>query len=210
MSSGAETGKTRWRAGQQRPRRSRPGPDHAVRAHETAVAALDARVRIPVGDQVGDVALLVGRGAARVEASAGSAPTGRSSPRPAHHGGDGADELRRAGRNHRRQLTGGGDPARHLDLAERRQRAVDPGLVPLDYLGAAAAGVVAIAALIFSIAGVPAARRDREDRSAGWCWSARPDRPRGRSGRRRSHTRRSAWRDRALAVSPPAAPGLRA
>ena len=40
-------------------------PDHAVRAHEAAGAALDAGVRVPGRDDVGDPALLVGRGAAR-------------------------------------------------------------------------------------------------------------------------------------------------
>ena len=44
------------------------GPNNAVRAHECAVAALDTGVRIPHRHEVGDVALLVGRGAAGIAA----------------------------------------------------------------------------------------------------------------------------------------------
>src|SRR6185503_20341277 len=40
-----------------------PGADHAVRADEAAVATLDAQVGVPERDQLGDVALLVRRGA---------------------------------------------------------------------------------------------------------------------------------------------------
>src|ERR1017187_9088530 len=73
------------------------GPDHAVRADETALPALDAQVRIPDRDQVGDVALLEGRGAARVGPVHGQRADRQVVPTARHHlRGDRADELRRA------------------------------------------------------------------------------------------------------------------
>ena len=75
------------------------GPDHAVRADEAAVAALDAQVGVPVRDQIGDVALLVGRGAARVGAVHRQRADRQVVAAAGHHlRGDGADELRRVGR----------------------------------------------------------------------------------------------------------------
>ena len=50
-----------------------PGPDHAVRADEAAVAALDAELLVPDRDQLRDVELLVGRRAARIRAVDGAA-----------------------------------------------------------------------------------------------------------------------------------------
>ena len=89
------------------------GPDDAVRADEAAVAALDAQVRIPFRDQFGDVALLVRRGAARVGAvHRQRADRQLVAAAGHHHRGDGADELRRAGRHHRGQLPGRTSPGR--------------------------------------------------------------------------------------------------
>ena len=116
------------------------GPDDAVRADEAAVAALDAKVRIPFRDQFGDVALLIRRGAARVGAvHRQHADRQLVAAACHHHRGDGADELRRAGRHHRGQFPGGRHPAGHLDLVQRRHGVIDGGQVLLDHLGAAAA-----------------------------------------------------------------------
>ena len=72
------------------------GADHAVRADEAAVAALDAAVGIPHRDQLGDVALLVGRRAARVGAVHRQCADRQRVAASGHHlRGDGADELRR-------------------------------------------------------------------------------------------------------------------
>ena len=111
-----------------------------MRAHEAAVAALDAGIRVPDRHQLGDVALLVGRRAARVGAVDREradreviAPTGQ------HLAGDGADELGRVGGH------GGGALAacRHrlgdLDAVHSFHGTVDRRLVALDDLGAAPA-----------------------------------------------------------------------
>ena len=88
------------------------GPDHAVRADEAAVAALDAQVRVPLGDQVGDVALLERGGAAGVGAVHRQRADRQVVAAPGHHlGGDPVDELRRARRHQRGQPTVGGHPA---------------------------------------------------------------------------------------------------
>src|SRR6185312_8030185 len=112
----------------------------AVRADETAVAALDAQAGIPFRDQLGDVALLVGRGAARVGAVYRQRADRQVVTVAGHHRrGNGTDELRRAGRHDRRQLPGRCDPAGYFDLVQRLHGAIHSGQVPLDHLGAAAA-----------------------------------------------------------------------
>ena len=82
-----------------------PGADHAVRADEAAVAALDAEVGVPDGDQLGDVALLVRRRAARVGAVDRQRADRQVVAAAGHHlRGDGADELGRVRRHDRRRL----------------------------------------------------------------------------------------------------------
>ena len=117
-----------------------PGADHAVRADEAAVAALDAEVGVPDGDQLRDVALLVGGGAARVGAvDRQRADRQLVAAAGQHRRGDRADELGRLRRDERRRLAGGRHLLGHLDLVQPLERAVDGGLVALDHLGAAPA-----------------------------------------------------------------------
>ena len=116
------------------------GADHAVRADEAAVAALDAQVGVPDRDQLGDVALLVRRRAARVGAVHRQRADRQLVAAAGHHlRGDGADELRRVRGHRRRQLARGRHPVGHLDPVQPLQRPVDRRLVALDDLGAAPA-----------------------------------------------------------------------
>ena len=118
-----------------------PGADHAVRADEAAVAALDAEVGVPDRDQLGDVALLVGRRAARVGAVDRQRADRQLVAAAGHHlGGDGADELRRVARAPAAAARASAvTPVGHLDPVQPLERAVDRGLVALDDLGAAPA-----------------------------------------------------------------------
>ena len=117
-----------------------PGADHAVRADEAAVAALDAQVGVPDRDQLGDVALLVRRRAARVGAVHRQRADRQVVAAAGHHlRGDGADELRRVRGHRRRQLARGRHPLGHLDPVQPVERPVDRRLVALDHLGAAPA-----------------------------------------------------------------------
>ena len=70
--------------------------DHAVRADEAAVAALDAQIGIPDGNLVGDVAFLVAGRAARIGAVDRERADGQLVAAAGHHRrGDGAHELGR-------------------------------------------------------------------------------------------------------------------
>ncbi len=111
--------------------------DHAVRAHERAVAALDARVRVPLRDRLRDGALLEGGRTDGVGAVHGQRAHGQGVPTPGHHlGGHGADELRRVGRHHGGRLADAGDLARDRDGVQARQRAVDRRVLPLHQVAA--------------------------------------------------------------------------
>ena len=117
-----------------------PGADHAVRADEAAVAALDAEIGVPDRDQLRDVALLVGRRAARIGAvHRQRADRQVVAPAGQHLRGDGANELGRVRGDDRRQPAARGHLLGHLDPVQAVQRAVDRGLVALDHLGAAPA-----------------------------------------------------------------------
>ncbi len=111
-----------------------------MRADEAAVAALDAGVGVPDGDELRDVALLVGRRAARVRAVDRQRADRQRVAAPGQHlRGDGAHELGCVRRDDRRQLPGGRHPLGNLDPVQALERAVDRGLVALDDLGAAPA-----------------------------------------------------------------------
>ena len=111
-----------------------------MRADEAAVAALDAQVGVPDRDQLRDVALLVGRRAARIGAVHRQRADRQVVAAAGQHlGGDRADELGRVRGNDRRQLAGGRHALGHLDAVQPFERAVDRGLVALDHLGAAPA-----------------------------------------------------------------------
>ena len=111
-----------------------------MRADEAAVAALDAQVGVPDRDQLGDVALLVRRRAARVGAVHRQRADRQVVAAAGHHlRGDGADELRRVRGHRRRQLARGRHPVGHLDPVQPLQRPVDRRLVAFDHLGAAPA-----------------------------------------------------------------------
>ena len=117
-----------------------PGADHAVRADEAAVAALDAQLGVPGRDQIGDVALLVRGRTARVRAVHRQRADRQIVATAGHHlRGDGADELGRVGGHHRRGLAGGGHRLGYLHALQALQRAVDGGVVALHHLGAALA-----------------------------------------------------------------------
>src|SRR5207248_5977698 len=104
---------------------------------EAAVAALDAQVGVPRGDQVGDVALLEGRGTAGIRAVHRKRADRKLVATALHHRrGDGADEVGRVCGYRRRPLAGRGDPLGHLDPVQRGQRVVDRGVVAGDHLGA--------------------------------------------------------------------------
>ena len=166
-------------------------------ADEAAVAALDAEVGVPHGDHVRDVALLVGGRAARIGAvDRQRADRQRVAPAGDHLGGDRADELRRVGRDDRRQPAGRRHLLGHLDPVQCRPvpGRPRPGCARRPRRRAVPY-VLAIDALIRSIACSRAGRRRwRRSTSAARCWSARPGRRHGRSGRRRSRRRRDAWR----------------
>ena len=118
-------------------RRARSSGADAVRAHEGAVAALDAELGIPDRDQLGDVALLVGRRAAGVGPVDRQRADGEVVPAAGHHrGGDRAHELGRVRGDDRRGLAGGRHPLGPLDLVQAVERPVDRGLVALHHLGA--------------------------------------------------------------------------
>jgi hypothetical protein len=111
-----------------------------VRAHEAAVAALDAQLGVPLGDELGDVALLEGGRAAGVGAVDRQRADRQVVAAAGHHRrGDGADERRRVGGHRRRRLARGRHAVGQLDPVQPFQRAVDRRLVALDDLGAAAA-----------------------------------------------------------------------
>ena len=117
------------------------GADHAVRADEAAVAALDAQVRVPDRDQLGDVALLVRRRAARVGAVHRQRADRQVVAAAGHHlRGDGADELRARARAPSAAARGCAvTAAGTLDPVQPVERAVDRGVVARDHLGAALA-----------------------------------------------------------------------
>ena len=102
--------------------------DHAVRADEAAVAALDAQVGVPDRDQLRDVALLVGRRAARVRAvHRQRADRQIVAPAGQHLGRDRANELGRMRGHHRRQPAGRRHPLGHARRgAVRRARGRPP------------------------------------------------------------------------------------
>lgn len=108
------------------------GPQHAVRADEGAVAALDAVVLVPDRDDLGHIALLVLRGA-RGERTIGRQLAHRQRlALLGHHGrGDVLDEVRRERRHGRQVVLGGGDLGRHVDLVQVLQGGVDGGVVLL-------------------------------------------------------------------------------
>ena len=109
-----------------------------MRADEAAVAALDAGVVVPDRDQLGDVALLVRRRAARVGAVHRKGADRQLVAAAGHHlRGDGADELRGVRGHRRRQLARRRHAVGHLDLVEALQRPVDRRPVLLDHLRAA-------------------------------------------------------------------------
>ena len=117
-----------------------PGADHAVRADEAAVAALDAQVLVPDGDQLGDVALLVRGGAARVGAVHRQRTDRQIVAAAGHHlGRHGADEVGCVGGHRRRQLARGGHAFGQRHPMQSGERLVDRHLVSLDHVGAAAA-----------------------------------------------------------------------
>ena len=111
-----------------------------MRADEAAVAALDAEVVVPDGDQLRDVALLVGGGAARVGAvDRQHADRELVAAAGQHRRGDRAHELGRLRRDERSRLAGGAHLLGQLDSVQPLERVVDGGLVALDHLGAAPA-----------------------------------------------------------------------
>ena len=116
------------------------GADHAVRADEAAVAALDAQLGVPGRHDFGDVALLILRRAARVRAVHRQRTDRQLIPAAGHHRrGHGPHELRCVRGNHRRRLALGRHLLGHLYAVEMLQRAVDRRLVALYDLGAALA-----------------------------------------------------------------------
>ena len=113
------------------------GADHAVRADESAVAALDAGVGVPYRDELGDVAFFVGRGTAGVGAvDRQRTDRQRVAASGDHLGGDGAHELRGGGRHRRAGFVGGGDPVGDLDLMQPVDRVVDRREFALHDVGA--------------------------------------------------------------------------
>ena len=109
--------------------------DDAVRTHEAAVAALDAEVGIPLRDELGDVPLLVGGGAARVGPVDGKRADGQLvAAAGEHRGRDGANELGSVRGHDLRQAARRGRALRHRDPVETVESAIDRGLVALDDL----------------------------------------------------------------------------
>ena len=147
-----------------------PGADHAVRADEAAVAALDAEVGVPDRDELRDVALLVGRRAARIRAvDRQRADRQVVAPAGQHLRGDRADELGRVRGDDRRQPAVGRHPLGHVDPVQALERTVDRGLVALDHLGAAPAVSLGDRRLdpVDRLRRAAALRRRRRSRSAG-------------------------------------------
>ena len=130
-------GEAFWSRGQQR-LVVELGPDHAVRADEAAVAALDAEPRVPGGDLVGDVALLIGRGPARVGAVDREDAHRQVVAVSLHHRGDDrADEFRGVRGDRRAHLAGCGDLTRDLDPMQRGDGRVHGSVVAGDHLAPA-------------------------------------------------------------------------
>ena len=116
------------------------GADHAVRADEAAIAALDAVVGVPHGDEVGDVALLVRRRSRRIGPVHRQGADRKRVAAAGHHlGGHRPHELGSIGRDQGRQFAGGRHLVRNLDAVQRFQGAVDDRLVTRDDVGAALA-----------------------------------------------------------------------
>ena len=111
------------------------GSDDAVRANEAAVAALDAEIRVPGGDLVGDVALLIGRGPARVGAVDGEDAHRQVVAVSVHHRGDHrADEFRGVRGDRGAHPATGGDLVGDLDPMQRGHGRVHGGVVAGDHL----------------------------------------------------------------------------
>ena len=102
------------------------GADHAVRADEAAVAALDAELRIPDGDDVRDVALLVLGRATRIRAVDRKRAHGQLIAEAGHHRrGHSAHELRSVGGHELARLAPRRDSVGDLNLVKGGERAVD-------------------------------------------------------------------------------------
>ncbi len=111
--------------------------DHAVRADEAAVAALDADVGLPDRHQLGDVALLEGGGAQRIGAVDRQRRDRQLVAAPGHHhGGDVAHELGRIVRHERWPGMAVDGLVRDLHLVQMRERGIDRREVLADHLAA--------------------------------------------------------------------------
>ena len=106
-----------------------------MRTDETAVAALDARIRIPARHALGDPPLLVCRSTAGERAVDRQRTHRQGVATPGHHrGGHSLHELGGTRWDHGRRLSLSGDGIGHRDLVERGQGGIDGFLVTADHL----------------------------------------------------------------------------
>ena len=181
-----------------------------MRADEAAVAALDAEVGIPDRDQLGDVALLVRRRAARVRAVDRQRADRQLVAASGHHRrGHGAHELGRVRRarpvaDSRADVTRSGSSTLCRPSSARSTAA----WLRSHHLGAAPA-VGLLDRRLDPLDRLLALEHARDREEAGLehrVRAPREARPRGRSARRRSRRARSAWRGSAPGPRAPARP----
>jgi len=110
-------------------------PNHGVRAYEAAVPALNANVRFPKRDELGDVAFLVRGGAGRESSVHRHQADGYLIATPLQHlGRDRLDEFRRICRHERRPIPRVRRFIGHSNFVQALERAVDSPEVTLDHL----------------------------------------------------------------------------
>ena len=113
------------------------GADHAVRTGKTALAALDAQVRIPHRHGLGDIALFEGRRARRKRAVGGQLTDWDFVASALHHpGGDVAHEGWRPLRHSRRPLEGARHGGGNLHRVQVGQRLIHCGKIGAHQIGA--------------------------------------------------------------------------
>ena len=110
-------------------------PHRVVRAHDCALAAVDADVGVPDRDLLGQSPLLVSRGAGW-EGSVHRERTHRKQVTLAGEDARGhpGHEVRRPGRDHLTQGSGRGDDRGHRELVQLGEGSVDGGEIALDDL----------------------------------------------------------------------------